>query len=157
MTFNFGEVLTRAWQITWKYKVLWIFGILAGCTNGGGGGSGGGGNAGYSTSPSDQNLPPELKRFFHQMENFVDWVADNLWLFIAIMVLVFLVLMVISIFLGTIGRIGLIKGSYEAEQGAEKLGFWRVVQHQHALFLARVWTLLPDRTWRFYCSSCRLF
>jgi len=120
MNFNFGEILTRAWQITWKYKMLWIFGILAGCTNGGGGG---GGNSGYSTSPSDQNLPPELKQFFHQMENFVDWVADNLWLFIAIMVLVFLVLMVISIFLGTIGRIGLIKGSYEAEQGAEKLVF----------------------------------
>ena len=145
MTFNFGEVLTRAWQITWKYKVLWIFGILAGCTNGGGGGSGGGGNSGYSTGPSDQNLPPELQRFFYQMENFVDWVADNLWLFIAIMVLVFLVLMVISIFLGTIGRIGLIKGSYEAEQGAEKPGLWRVVQHQHALFLARVRALIPDR------------
>ena len=60
MKFNFGEVLTRAWQITWKYKVLWIFGILAGCTNGGGGG-GGGGNSGYSTGPSDQNLPPELQ------------------------------------------------------------------------------------------------
>ena len=42
MNFNFGEILTRAWQITWKYKVLWIFGILAGCTNGGGGGGGGG-------------------------------------------------------------------------------------------------------------------
>ena len=123
MNFNFGEVLTRAWQITWKYKVLWIFGILAGCTNGGGGGSGGGGNSGYSMGQSDQNLPPELKQFSHQMENFVDWVADNLWLFIAIIVLVILVLMVISIFLGTIGRIGLIKGSYEAEQGAEKLVF----------------------------------
>ena len=38
MNFNFGEVLTRAWQITWKYKVLWIFGILAGCSEGSGGG-----------------------------------------------------------------------------------------------------------------------
>ena len=28
---NMGEVLTKAWQITWKFKVLWIFGILAGC------------------------------------------------------------------------------------------------------------------------------
>jgi len=83
MNFNFGDVLTRAWQITWKYKVLWIFGILAGCTNGGGG-SGGGGNSGYSTGPSDQNLPPELKRFVHQMENLVDWVADNLWIFVVI-------------------------------------------------------------------------
>ena len=28
MNFNFGEVLTRAGQITWKYKVLWISGIV---------------------------------------------------------------------------------------------------------------------------------
>ena len=122
MNFNFGEVLTRAWQITWKYKVLWIFGILAGCTNGGGGGSGGGGNSGYSTGPYDQNLPPELKRFIHQMEHFVNWVEDNLWIFIVIG-LVILFLVVISIFLGTIGRIGLIKGSYQAEMGAESLAF----------------------------------
>ena len=42
MSFNFGEVLTRAWQIIWKHRVLWIFGILASCGRGGGGGNGGG-------------------------------------------------------------------------------------------------------------------
>ncbi len=30
MTFDLGEVLSRAWQITWKHKVLWIIGILFG-------------------------------------------------------------------------------------------------------------------------------
>ncbi len=30
MNFDFGEVLSRAWQITWKHKVLWIIGILFG-------------------------------------------------------------------------------------------------------------------------------
>jgi len=153
MNFNFGEVLTRAWQITWKYKVLWIFGILAGCTNGGGGG-GGGGNSGYRVGPSDSNLPPEMKRFFHEMGNFVNWVEDNLWVFVAIMVVVFLVLMVISVFLGTIGRIGLIKGSYEAEQGAEKLVFgelfstsmpyfWRVFGLSFLIGLAFFIILVP--------------
>ena len=153
MNFNFGEVLTRAWQITWKYKVLWIFGILAGCTNGGGGGSGGG-NSGYRYGPSDSNLPPEMKRFFHEMENFVGWVEDNLWIFIAIMVLIFLVVMAVSIFLGTIGRIGLIKGSYEAEQGAEKLVFgelfstsmpyfWRVFGLSFLVGLAFLILLMP--------------
>jgi hypothetical protein len=28
MNFNFGEVLSHAWQITWKHKVLWVFNIL---------------------------------------------------------------------------------------------------------------------------------
>lgn len=154
MNFNFGEVLTRAWQITWKYKVLWIFGILAGCTNGGGGGGGGGGNSGYRVGPSDSELPPEMKRFFYSMENFVGWVEDNLWLFIAIMVLIFLVVIIFSIFLGTIGRISLIIGSYEAEQGAEKLVFgelfstsmpyfWRVFGLSFLVGLAFLILLLP--------------
>ena len=29
---DIGSVLTRAWNITWKYKVLWLLGILAGCS-----------------------------------------------------------------------------------------------------------------------------
>jgi len=123
MNFNFGEILTRAWQITWKHKVLWIFGILASCSNGGGGGGGGGGNTGYSTGPSDFDVPPELRQFFYQIGDFVNWVEDNLWLFIAIMILVALILILISVFLGTIGRVGLIKGSFAAEQGAESLAF----------------------------------
>lgn len=28
MKFDLGDVLTRAWQITWKHKVLWVFNIL---------------------------------------------------------------------------------------------------------------------------------
>jgi hypothetical protein len=30
MNFDIGEVLSRAWQIAWKHKVLWIIGILMG-------------------------------------------------------------------------------------------------------------------------------
>ena len=123
MNFNFGAILTRAWEITWKYKVLWIFGILAGCTQGGHGGSGGGGGGSSSSSgQSNFDVPPELERFIYQMENFGDWVADNWWIFIVIGLVVLLII-VISIFLGFIGRIGLIKGAYEAEMGAETLVF----------------------------------
>jgi hypothetical protein len=150
MNFNFGEVLTRAWQITWKYKVLWIFGILAGCTNGGGGG---GGNTGYSGPSEDWNVPPEIQRFVSSMEDFVYWVADNLWIFI-IIGLVFLLLIIISVFLGTIGRIGLIKGSFEAEMGAEKLAlgelfstsmpyFWRVFGLSFLIGLAFFVLIIP--------------
>ncbi len=28
---DFGNILTRAWQISWKHKALWLFGILAAC------------------------------------------------------------------------------------------------------------------------------
>jgi hypothetical protein len=28
VNFDVGEVLTRAWQITWKHKVLWVFNMF---------------------------------------------------------------------------------------------------------------------------------
>jgi hypothetical protein len=46
---NYGRVLTRAWEITWRWKVLWILGFLAALGSGGGGGSSGGSTS-YTTS-----------------------------------------------------------------------------------------------------------
>ncbi|HLO16584.1 MAG TPA: hypothetical protein VK206_17255 [Anaerolineales bacterium] len=117
MNFNFGEVLSRAWQIIWKHKILWIFGIFAGCSRGGGGGGGGGGGAG-GNRPGNQPFP----QLEHNLQLFGQWIGDHPWV-IVIFVLLVLVLVVVSIFLGTIGRIGLIKGTYKAEQGAERLIF----------------------------------
>jgi hypothetical protein len=113
MNFNFGEVLSRAWQIVWKHKVLWVFGIFAGCSRGGGGGGGSGIETGT------QQPFPELQRFFEQIGQ---WIDNNAWI-VAVFVILILVLVVVSIFLGTIGRIGLIKGTYRAEQGEERLIF----------------------------------
>lgn len=36
---NYGDLLKRAARITWRYKVLWIFGILLALTSGAGGGN----------------------------------------------------------------------------------------------------------------------
>lgn len=117
MNFNFGEVLSRAWQIIWKHKVLWIFGIFAGCSRGGGGGSSGGG--GGATGPGGDGRLPEIERFFEQLGQ---WIDNNAWI-IAVFVLAVLVLIILAIFLGAIGRIGLIRGTYHAEQGRERLVF----------------------------------
>ena len=57
---DYGEVLSKAWKIVWKNKILWIFGILASFGQGSGGGSGGGGSntTGYSRgSDFDFSLP----------------------------------------------------------------------------------------------------
>jgi hypothetical protein len=43
-----GRILTRAWQITWRWKVLWILGFLAALAQGTGGP-----NASYSFSNGD--------------------------------------------------------------------------------------------------------
>jgi len=46
---DYGKVLTRAWEITWRWKILWILGFLAALGSGGGGG----GSASYTTDSSD--------------------------------------------------------------------------------------------------------
>ena len=57
------KVLKRAWEITWRYRVLWVFGIILALTTGGstgrGGGSGGGGGNGGFPSFGDFS-PPEI-------------------------------------------------------------------------------------------------
>lgn len=129
MNFNFGEVLTRAWQIVWKHKVLWIFGILASCGRGGGGGNGGGGNSGFETQGPgpDIDIPPQLERF-------VEWVGNNVATFIVLIVTLTCVIALISIFLGTIGRIGLIRGTAEAEGGSDNLIFGQLFSESTPYF-----------------------
>lgn len=111
---EFGEVLSRAWQIIWKYKVLWIFGILAGCgTASGGAGS----NSGYRFSSQSSNLPPEVNNFFQSGNE------GLVFTIIAIAIVVFILLVVLSLILGTIGRVGLIRGTQMGDQNAEHLAF----------------------------------
>ncbi len=116
MNFNFGEVLTRAWQIIWKHKVLWIFGILASCGRGGGGNSGGG-NSGYDVSSGQQpDLPPEALRWLQTIE-------ENLTTILVVMVALVCVFWIVTIFLSTIGKTGLIRGTAQVDGGAESLVF----------------------------------
>ena len=119
--FNFGEVLTRAWQIIWKHKVLWIFGILASCARGGGGGSsGGGGNSGYQTGSGDSPFSGDkIERVMNQVGTFLE---NNWWIIIAVIVGIFL-LSFVFYFLGMMGRIALIRGVAQADKGAESLSF----------------------------------
>jgi hypothetical protein len=116
---NFGYVLKRAWEIIWKFKVLWIFGILAGC---GQASSSGGSNSGYRFSAQDTYIGPQIQNFFDRLGPL------GLGTLIVIGVLVILVLVVLVILFATVGRIGLIRGTVKAEQGAEHLTFselWR--------------------------------
>ena len=119
--FNFGEVLTRAWQIIWRHKVLWIFGSRAsGARGGGGGSSGGGGNSGYRTGSGDAPFSgDQFERGINQVGNFLE---NNLWIILAVIVGLIL-LSFLFYMLGMMGRIGLIKGVAQADKGAEHLSF----------------------------------
>ncbi|MCX6025774.1 MAG: hypothetical protein NTY23_05900 [Chloroflexi bacterium] len=130
---EYGEVLSRSWKTVWKHKVLWVFGILAGCVGGNGGGSsGGGGNTGYEVSGGD--LPPAMQHFVNELGQRI---AHTPWWVFLLIGLGILALAALSMFLGFTGRIGLIRGTRMADEGAERLGlselfsasthyFWRV-------------------------------
>ncbi len=112
---DIGEVLRRAWEIIWKNKALWIFGILASCSNAGGGG---GGNSGFQSSNSE--FGREFGNAFNKLQ---DW---EIALIVGAVILFILVIVVLFTFLGTIGRIGLIQGTLEAEAGGSRLSFGEV-------------------------------
>ena len=152
MNFDFGNVLTRTWQIIWKNKVLWIFGVLASCARGGGGGGGGGGNTGYQFGSGDQ--PPFAgDQFTRKMEQFAQWLTENWWV-IVVIVLVLILISLLFYFIGFVGKIGLIKGTYKAETGATSLVlgelfseslpyFWRVFGLNFLIGLAFLVIILP--------------
>jgi hypothetical protein len=136
---DFAEVLRRAWQITWRFKGLWILGILAGCGGGGGGGgSSGGSGGGVQWQFGDRELP-SVERFLDRLDpEFVGVVTVALiCLGIALAIGLFL--------LGVLGQSGLIAGIDLADDGhavtlsiAFQRGlhyFWKILGAQVLLWL----------------------
>lgn len=116
---NYGEVLSNAWKIIWKYKVLWIFGILAGLGSGGGSsGNGGSGNRFNFTNGSN----PGNFNFPNYSDRVLPWLENNWWL-IAVLILLAILVVIAVIILGTYGRIGLTRGAWQADDGAARLTF----------------------------------
>jgi len=143
MKFDIIEVFTRAAKIIWKHKVLWIFGILASCGRSSGGNSNGSSrNSQFTDNPSSREMFGQLSAFAEKM---ISWFQQNTWIFY-VLIAVFLILWLLQIFITTIGQIGLVRGAYHAEMGAEKIKFgelfseslryfWRVIGMGLLVFL----------------------
>ncbi|MBI3158129.1 MAG: hypothetical protein HYZ26_00840 [Chloroflexi bacterium] len=128
---DYGKILNRAGEIIWKHKVLWIFGILAGCGAQGntssyqmGGRTSGGGGYDGGDMPF-QNIP-------NPFGNLPD---TQVLLMMTILILVILVIVILFFVLGVYGRLGLIQGTLRAE-ASEEITFAGV--HEAAMpFLGR--------------------
>lgn len=125
---NFGEILSKAWKIIWKHKVLWIFGILAALGQGGGGGGnggGGGGSRGYTGNGVNPfgNLPQDWGNRFNQFQNSFERIP--IWIWIGI-IFGLLLIIVVCLFLGTIGKTGLILGTSQADRSDDKIFFGKL-------------------------------
>lgn len=100
---DYFGILKKAWNITWKYKALWVLGLFAGM------GSGSGGNGGSSYQQSSRDLSSGTT------DRFTQWATDNL-LLIAIIVGVLVVIAIVFWVLSVAAQGGLV---YGANEGAE--------------------------------------
>jgi len=109
VSFDFGEVLTRAWQITWKHKILWAFGIL-------------------SMLLAYLFMPLGMAPTFSMLmsEDIPVWIDHPAyWLgYFAI----FIVLMVLSFLIGALTQAAISVGIVRAEQNEEKLSFGKTLK-----------------------------
>jgi hypothetical protein len=117
---DYGKVLSRAWEITWRWKVLWILGFLASL----GRGTGSTGNTGYTMDSNNwqwgpgYRVPPEIIGILAAVGCLAVLIAIAIW--------------VISI----MARGGLIAGVQQVEEEGSTsfLDAWRVGRD-------RFWTL----------------
>lgn len=134
---DFSKILTKAWKIIWKHKILWLFGVLAGCgASGSGGGGGGGGGSSASTMFRNgqgngyEFLDPSFQRGIQEFFRNIGNVPNFVWVLIAIAVVITVfVLSILFLLVGTLGTTGVIKGTImadEADPDAKPISFGKV-------------------------------
>ncbi len=103
---DYGKLLTKAWRYLWRYKILWLFGILNGCQT-------------FNINVSDNGAASQIA-----MARLERWASDPVvWIAIAIFVLSFVLLIFI---LSLIGQMGIIRVTTLAEMGEEEMA-WRTI------------------------------
>ena len=112
---DYGQLITRSAQITWRYKFLWIFGIIMALC-----GQSRGGTPrlqfNYSTSmpPSGGDAPPmpEFPAFFPEPFGQVP-----IWVYLIVGLIAMLVFIALGIIVGAISRSAIIKSVDRIETG----------------------------------------
>ncbi|MGC9399352.1 MAG: DUF7544 domain-containing protein [Anaerolineae bacterium] len=91
------DILRRAWEKTWRYRALWIFGLLVALTAGGGGSGGGGWSGGRHPGG-----PPQFFRGggFDLPEPLVGFLVA----FVGVLLILFILFAVVFALLGTVAR-----------------------------------------------------
>ncbi len=126
---DYGKVLSRAWQITWRWKVLWILGFLAALGRGWGGS-----NTSYTTGQEDWS------------QQYGAQVPPAVWGIVAAVCCLAILIAIAVWVVSVIARGGLIAGVQQVEdESSTRFGqAWRVgAQRFWTLFGISVLTALP--------------
>lgn len=100
-------ILKKAWNVTWRYKVLWLFGFLAGSS------SSGSYNSGSNWSSNSEDLSPQLSQQYGAFEN---WLGDNLAI-VAVVIGVLAIIGIVFWVLSVMAHGALVHQVNEAEEG----------------------------------------
>ncbi len=103
---DYIDLLKRAWNITWRYKALWVLGLFAGAMSGSSGGSSG---SGYSESGQE---------FSGSLDQAASWAADNAILIAAVVAVLFIISVGMWI-LSIAAQGGIAHGTNVAAEGRE--------------------------------------
>ncbi|MGV8083510.1 MAG: hypothetical protein AB2L09_07775 [Coriobacteriia bacterium] len=107
---NYGGIVKKAWNLTWRYRALWVLGLFAGVA--GGSFNGGGSNLSSSTSSSSTTDLPSWASYSNLVA-----LVDRI---LPILVAVFVVLVLFSLLWWVVGiaaRGGLVYAVNEIEEG----------------------------------------
>jgi hypothetical protein len=107
---DYGKVLGRAWEITWRWKILWILGFLASLGSGGGGG---GGTNAYTGSGEDFNIDQWTGGGWPVGE-FLPAVSGIIGIIIVVVCVLFIIAIALWV-VSVIARGGLIAGVQQVE------------------------------------------
>jgi hypothetical protein len=107
---DYGRIIKDAWNLTWRFRFLWLLGFFVG----GGGASGFGANSGYRyQSGGTPQMPPGTNRAF---ESFVAWVQANAGLLIALAIVLLLIMLIFAV-VSFIAQGGLTRASADLYRG----------------------------------------
>ncbi len=121
---DYGKLIRRAWEITWRYKFLWVFGIaMAFCRAGSGVGSNFNWNSRSLTNQNNfgQFLNP-TNPMTKSIENFLS--SGLLWFLLGLLIVLIVVFFVLGIAVVAYARGSLIRSVHLLENG-ETLDFRR--------------------------------
>jgi hypothetical protein len=115
MALDIGEVLTRAWEITWKNKIFWLFGIFVTL-------------ASYLFLPL--GFAPSVIIFMSDGNS--SWLNEPaFWIGYSVL---FILVMIVTFFVGALAQAAISVGAFRSEQGTEKFSFGALFKASQPFF-----------------------
>lgn len=126
MNIDFIELIKKSFQLTWKYKILWLFGLIIAFTSGGGGG----GNNRDTSNSNYSNYggtlsESEITKYQDQVASFMS--NPGFWVAVVAISLIVLVLAILFWYLRVNSEYALYRAyMYDKIAQPEKIGFMKL-------------------------------